>query len=94
MPNEDTIWRNLVNSLPDTPNDGISAPDIENFKKKSGRKFYVQKILTEIYVYTDLEDQVFSEASFQDLSILGEMSEAKLKRLLSAAAQRRKKEGS
>lgn len=92
---DDSIWRVLVNSLPEIPEDGTSAPDMENFKKKStSRKFRVQKIVTEIYVYTDLQDQAFSEMCFQDLYLLGEMSEAKLKKLLAAETKRRQKDES
>jgi hypothetical protein len=95
MGQDDSIWRALVNSLPEIPSGGQNAPDLENLPKQKirGRKFKVQKIVTEIYVYTDLEDNAFSEACFQELYLLGEMSEAKLKKLLAAEARRREREG-
>lgn len=95
MAENDNMWRLLVNSL-DVPDTGTAAPEMENIpppvKKRSTRKFNVQKIVTEIYVYTDLEQHAFSEAVFQDLFLLGEMSEAKLKKLLSSEARRRNKD--
>jgi hypothetical protein len=95
MAQDDNIWRALVNSLPETPEDGEDAPSMEKIPKKRGsRKFFVQKIVTEIYVYTDLQDQKFSEACFQDLYLLGEMTEAKLNRLLLSESKRREKDAS
>lgn len=96
MAHNDNVWRALVNSLPEISEDGVDAPDMEKIpKKRSGaRKFNVQKIVTEIYVYTDLQDQMFSEVCFQDLYLLGEMSETKLKKLLAAESKRREKDAS
>lgn len=92
---DDNIWRALVNSLPALPDEGESPPELENPKKKTvGRKFRVQKIVTEIYVYTDMQEQAYSEACFQDLYLLGEMTEAKLKKLLAAEARRRENRSS
>ena len=88
---DDTLWRVYVNSLPELDEEGDDAPQMEKIPKKkpAGRKFFVQKIVTEVYVYTDLEAQGFSDATFQELTILGEMSEAKLKKLLGAQARKR-----
>lgn len=90
---EDSIWRALVNSLPELE-EGDSPPEMEKIvpKKPAGRKFFVQKIITEIYVYTDLDKKAFSEATFQDLIIIGEMTEAKLNKLLRAQQRKRNKE--
>lgn len=90
MAKDDKIWRALVNSLPEL-NEGESAPDIEAIPKKrvGPNKFFVTKIITEVYVYTDVRKHQFSEATFQNLVILGEMSEAKLKKLLEAEALRK-----
>jgi hypothetical protein len=87
----DEIWRKLVETL-DVPDEGTEAPQLEKIvpKKPVGRKFFVQKIVTEVYVYTDLQNHVFAESTHQDLFILGEMTEQKLNRLLS----KRKKESS
>lgn len=94
MPMADDIWRRYVNSLPELSEDGDEAPTMESIPKKKpvGRKFFVQKITTEIYVYTDIDNQGFSEATFQNLTILGSMSEAKLNKLLKAEARRNNKE--
>lgn len=91
----DEIWRNIVNQMPELDDSGDDAPTMEKIikKKRAGRKFLVQKIITEVYVYTDVEGQGFSEATFQELVILGELSEAKLNRLLERRANKKNEEG-
>ena len=79
-------WREYIETL-NMPDEGEEAPEIESIVKKKratpGRKFMVQKIVTEIYVYTDIENHAFAESTFQELFLLGEMTEAKLNRILS-----------
>lgn len=84
MAQDDKVWRQFIDTL-SVPDEGDDAPDIESIAKKKrapARKFFVQKIVTEVYVYTDIENHVFAENTFQDLIILGEMSEAKLNKIL------------
>lgn len=89
------VWKKFINTLnEDVPEDGEGPPEIESIMKKSkAKKFTVQKIVTEIYVYTDTENQQFAEATFQDLYLLGEMTESKLNKLLKGAYKRRNREG-
>jgi len=84
---DDTIWRRYVNSLPELDEDGDDAPQMEKMAKKkktARRKFFVQKIITEVIVYTDIEGQGFAEATNQKLVLLGEMSQGQLNKLLAA----------
>lgn len=85
-------WREFIESL-DVPDEGESPPEMETIVKKKrtpGRKYVVQKIITEMYVYTDIENHAFAETTFQDMYILGEMTEAKLNRIIS---KRRREQG-
>lgn len=84
---DDTIWRRYVNSLPELDEDGEDAPQMEKMtkkKKSARRKFFVQKIITEVIVYTDIEGQGFAEATSQKLVLLGEMTQTQLNKLLQA----------
>lgn len=84
MAENDNIWRQFVSNL-NVPEEGEEPPAMETIVKKRvpGKKFMVQKIVTEIYVYTDVQNHQFAETTFQDMYILGEMTESKLNRLLS-----------
>lgn len=97
----DEIWRVLVNSYDDLPANGTGPPAIEtlhhvvsedavrNFAEDSDDVF-VQKVVTEMYIFTDSQNQVFGEHTFQDMVILGNMSKDKLTKLLNR--QRRKRD--
>jgi len=93
MVQKDDIWRNLVNSLP-ALDEGTPAPEMESIvpKRKAAKKFLVQKIVTEMYVWTDTQNHLFAEATFQDLYLLGEMTESKLNKLLKAEQKSRNEE--
>ena len=97
----DDMWRTLVNSYEGL--DGkIGPPSIEaitpvvdsNAFAPDGDDdegmLFVQKIVTEVYIYTDSKQQVFGEHTFQDMVILGNMSKDKLTKLLNR--QKRKHE--
>lgn len=71
---------------------GIDAPAMESIPPEKlitlkGR-YFVQKMVTEIYLYTDMEGKMFGQQTFQDLTLLGEMPSEKLIKLIER--QRRK----
>lgn len=84
MADEDEQWRKLINSYSiDLPSDGMGPPDLEmNKPKKRGRpsakKYSVQRIVTEIYVFTDENEKTVGTQTFQDLYFLGKMTGPKL----------------
>lgn len=89
MISQDDGWREIINSLdaPDLeestnpkPEEISDTPKNVNSKDKD-QKFMVHKINTEIYVYTDLQNEQYGEMSFQDVTVLGEMSAEKMLRL-------------
>ena len=91
---DDNIWRNIINTVKEFPDTGKDAPEIESIpKKRVPKKFFVQKIVTEIMVWTDIEGHAFNEVVFQDLTIIGNITDVKLKRLLSAEHRKRNIEG-
>jgi hypothetical protein len=91
-------WRDLINSIPNMPTEGENAPKMENISKepiKDGESpVTLQKIVTEIYVYTstNIEDLWFGSQTLQDVQVLGQMrlSEA-LGTIQSAKARRRRR---
>ena len=87
----DFDWRALINSayneIDDLQEDGSSPPAIEVIEpKKRGRKaqprFQVQKIITEVIVYTDMSKHQFGEKTFQHIVMFGEMTQGKLEKLI------------
>lgn len=92
---DDDALRQMINSIDvEMPTEGSNPPPLESFKegatgktvvrKKPIRKFYVQKLITEIYVLTDMEGKGVSEVVNQELYLLGNMSENKVRRLIAA----------
>lgn len=97
MANEDEWWRSVVNNLrsEDLPEDGTDSPEMESVPKlpqgttSAQQKLFVQKMITEVYVYTDLAGNAFGQQSFQTSFPLGEMTAKKLTNMLER--ERRKK---
>ena len=95
---DDKFWRDFVNGMKvdDLPTGGPTSSDIETIPKlPKGAKepqqmVYVQKMVTEVYVFTDLEGNAFGQQAFQTAYQLGEMSAKKLMNVLEK--ERRKKE--
>lgn len=92
MPSDD-IWRTLVNSIDiDLVDGGGTAPKEEGIAvKKRGRKpqarYQVQKIITEVIVYTDINNKSFQAPTFQQLVLYGELTQGKLDRLIANEIQ-------
>lgn len=84
----DFDWSAFVNSIDsDLPEEGFSPPSMEVIEvKKRGRKaqprFQVQKIVTEVIVYTDMSSKKFGEKTFQHIILFGEMTQGKLERMI------------
>jgi hypothetical protein len=81
--------RDFVNGL-EGLEEGISAPDIEMFPKESSKVYKVQKILTEIYVFTDIDNMKYGSKTFQDVIIMGDMTQEEVNTLI---AKRKRKGG-
>jgi hypothetical protein len=96
MANED-MWRQVVNNLRagDLPDDGITSPELEAVpppreKLNEGKqKLFIQKLVTEVYVYSDVDKKVYGQQTFQETYVLGEMTADKFLRLIEK--ERRKK---
>ena len=101
MPNEpqdlNEFWARYLANLPDLPKEGTGPPDLENFKKeglKDGESPVVlQKIVTEIYVYTssNLEDLWYGAQAFQDVQVLGNMRLSEAMSIIDAKKKKRRK---
>ncbi len=100
MPDDD-MWRKLINSYTtDLPEDGTGPSTLETITpfavdsdddEDMGDDLFVQKVVTEMYIYTDSQNHVFGEHTFQDMVILGNMSKDKLTRLLNRQKRKREK---
>ena len=81
MANElnDEMWRHAMDGPPDLPDDGSGPPELEaiptEYIRDGETPVMLQKIVTEVYVYTSLnqDDMWFGTKSFQDIHVLGEM---------------------
>ena len=100
MPVSDDMWRVLVNSLDALPDDGTGPPEEESIKpfaevttedEATEDVFFVQKVVTEMYIFTNSKNQTFGEHTFQDMVILGEMPLEKLTKLLNRQKKKREK---
>lgn len=93
---EDDMWRNLINSI-DTVSEGNDPPPMENISKKPIRDgespVTLQKIITEVYVYTSssIDDLWYGSQTFQDIQILGQMRLSEAQTLIETAKNKRRK---
>ena len=81
--------RSFVNKI-EGLEEGISAPDIEMLIKEDNRVYKVQKILTEVYVFTDLKGMKYGSKTFQDVILMDDMTQAEVNALI---AKKRRKGG-
>lgn len=97
---QEEMWRNLINKLPELPQDGESAPNMENIDKPpihdGESPVVLQKIVTEIYVYTSVDDEnlYFGSQSFQDIQILGNMRLSEAVKIINSAKRKRRRRNS
>lgn len=97
-------WQKLINSYSnDVDKYGKGPPDIEMVKEFAEEEesdeeipddgiFFVQKVITEVYIYTNRQGQTFGDHTFQDMVILGEMKKDKLEKLLERQREKRNKQ--
>lgn len=75
---QESDWRNIINGIDIDLPSGSDAPQIEKTGSKEasrmqGRKVFVQKIITEVWLYTDIDGKAFGHQGVQDIVIVGEM---------------------
>lgn len=93
----DNDWKNIINSIPDMPIEGKDAPAMESISKepiKDGESpVTLQKIITEVYVYTstDIEDLWFGSQTLQDVQIVGQMRLSEALKTIQTAKNRRRR---
>lgn len=54
-------------------------------------KVFLQKLVTEVWIYTDLDKKTVGSASIQDIVILGEMDQSAAMKLIQDRRNRKKK---
>ena len=88
----DTI-RNIIDKADWLPADGLSAPDMEAYpvQKDTLPTYQVQKILTEIYVFTDTEKMQYGSKTFQDVILMGEMTKAQVDTIIENKMKRKRR---
>lgn len=73
------FWRKAINEMSTTlPDDGNDPPEIESIqpekKKTDGNtKVIVHKIITHIYVFTDIKGKAYTSTTSQKMQVLGSM---------------------
>jgi hypothetical protein len=96
MPVSDDFWREVINSTRGEFVDGDGPPSMEMIEPPAPKpleedEVFVQKVITEVYIFTDINEQVFGEHTFQDMVVLGPMTKEKLARLLNRQRRKRQK---
>lgn len=91
-------WDKLLKGIDFDLSDGQGPPDLEKLKslenqKMSGKKVFVQKIITEVWVYTDIEGKTFSHQGIQDIAIAGEMLYEDVIKLIEERRNKKNKRG-
>jgi len=77
------FWRNAINEMSASlPDDGETPPEIESIAPKKPltdgkRKVLVHKVITQIYVFTDVDGKVYTSNTSQKMQILGNMTLAR-----------------
>jgi hypothetical protein len=67
------------------------APAPKEIDPKKNERVFVQKIVTEVYIFTDTDAKTYGSGTVQDIVVLGEMDkEAALKIIADRKGRRRK----
>lgn len=98
-------WQNLIKNIEvDLPVNGKTAPSQEYIAKEiikkkvrkttanNDPKVIVQKINTEVWIYTDTEGKTVATMCLQDIAELGEMAKSEALKMINARKAQRKKE--
>jgi hypothetical protein len=75
------------------PEAGLSAPDLEMIpvQEEPPRLFQVQKIITEVYVFTDLNNMQYGAKTFQDVVLMGEMTKDQVDTIIENKKKRKRR---
>jgi hypothetical protein len=90
------VWKKAIEDVPDLP-DGLGPPELEYIKRspiKDGETPVVlQKIITEVYVYTSFKtgDMWFGSKTFQDVKSLGVMTLGEAIKIIETRKTRRRR---
>lgn len=101
MPNEPpNLWELYLKdfNFDDLKNEKIGPPEIEferpttkEVAKLKGKKVFVQKLITEIWIYTDLDGKTFAHKGTQDIVVAGEMDYEEALKLIGGPKTKRSK---
>jgi hypothetical protein len=96
MPESD--WNKLLAGIDFTLPEGGSPPSIEKTPSKeasrmAGKKVFVQKIITEVWLYTDVEGKAFGHQGLQDIIIVGEMPYDEAIKMIGERKNKRRRSG-
>lgn len=89
---DENVWRKWINGLKvdDLPQIGKDPTNLESLATPAKEtKLQVQKIVTVVYVFTELDKQIFGEKAYQDVQVLGEMTPQEFVKLLEKERKRR-----
>lgn len=96
----ESSWEYLLHGIDFTLPGTKGPPDMENeyisdklIPQKAGRKVFVQKIITEIWVYTDIEGKAFGHQGIQDIIIVGEMDYDEAIKLIGERKNKKRRSG-
>lgn len=73
----------------DLPTEGMQAPSMESIGIEPEKKFLVRKIATEVYVFSDTTNKRFFTKTFENLTVIGEMTEEKVKEYINKKSSRK-----
>jgi hypothetical protein len=88
-------WKDVINGIEaeDLPENGKPAPVLENIKGLVRLKnLTVQKLVTEVYIYTDMDNEVQGEVTFQSATLFGKMTVKEFNELIKEARRNRAKD--
>ena len=68
-------------------------PEKEKAQKVAGKQVFVQKIITEVWVYTDIDGKSFGHQGIQDIVVVGEMSYEDAIKMIGERKRRKRKSG-
>jgi hypothetical protein len=96
MPEAD--WDKLLNGIDFTLPGTQGPPESEKVKslevsRMTGRKVFVQKIITEVWIYTDSEGKAFGHQGMQDIIIVGEMPYEEAIKMIGERKNKRRRSG-
>lgn len=97
--NTNDLWGPFLEGIPsDILPDGTGPPAMEfegpttkEAEKLKGKKVFVQKLITEIWMYTDIEGKTFSHKGTQDIIIAGEMDYEEALKLIEGTNQKKRR---